>query len=201
MNNLVQSQGISVFNFKSTPVRTQIIDNNIWFCLIDVCDSLKLKRTGTIVGRLDEKGCRKTSYLSNGGKQETTFINEPNLYRLIFRSNKPAAVQFGNWVYEEVLPSIRKTGSYGTSAQLDAKAIGGIVKRCAASAFREAIMDIMTAAEKPNFFGEVSDDDLIRAIWGWYAGHHKKTFAAVREITKENDELKCKLAAIRKAVA
>lgn len=192
---------LAIFNFKSTPVRTQIIDNNIWFCLIDVCDSLKLRRGSKVIDRLTGEGVRKTSLLSNRGTQETTFINEPNLYRLIFRSNKPAAVQFGNWVYEEVLPSIRKTGSYGTPAQLDAKVIGGIVKRCAASAFREAIMDIMTAAEKPNFFGEVSDDDLIRAIWGWYAGHHKKTFAVVREITKENDELKCKLAAIRKAVA
>lgn len=139
---------LAIFNFKSTPVRTQIIDNNIWFCLIDVCDSLKLRRGSKVIDRLTGEGVRKTSLLSNRGTQETTFINEPNLYRLIFRSNKPAAVQFGNWVYEEVLPSIRKTGSYGTSVQLDAKVIGGIVKRCAASAFREAIMDIMTAAEK-----------------------------------------------------
>lgn len=192
---------LAIFNFKSTPVRTQIIDNNIWFCLIDVCDSLKLCRGSKVVDRLDEAGVRKTSLSYTSGAKEVSFINEPNLYRLIFRSNKPAAVQFGNWVYEEVLPSIRKTGGYGAPVQLDAKVIGGIVKRCAASAFREAIMDIMTAAEKPNFFGEVSDDDLIRAIWGWYAGHHKKTFDSFHQLTKENDELKCKLAAIRKAIA
>lgn len=195
------ANAISIFNFKSTPVRTQIIDNHIWFCLIDVCDSLQLKRNSSVASRLDEKGCRKTATLTDGGKQELNYINEPNLYRLIFRSNKPAAVQFGNWVYEEVLPSIRKTGGYGTPAQLDAKAIGGIVKRCTASAFREAVMNIMTAAEQPNFFGEVSDEDLIRAIWGWYAGHHKKTFESFRKLTAENDELKCKLAAIRKVIA
>lgn len=195
------ANAISIFNFKSTPVRTQIIDNHIWFCLIDVCDSLALKRGSKVVDRLEKAGVRKTSLSYTSGAKEVSFINEPNLYRLIFRSNKPAAVQFGNWVYEEVLPSIRKTGGYGTPAQLDAKAIGGIVKRCTASAFREAVMNIMTAAEQPNFFGEVSDEDLIRAIWGWYAGHHKKTFESFRKLTAENDELKCKLAAIRKVIA
>ena len=40
------------------------------------------------------------------------FINEPNLYRIIFRSNKTEALNFQNWVFAEVLPSIRKTGSY-----------------------------------------------------------------------------------------
>lgn len=80
------------------------------------------------------------------------------------------------------------------------KAIGGIVKRCAVSAVREAIMDVMTAAEQPDFFGEVKDEDLIRAIWGWYAGHHKKTFDAMQEITRENDQLKCKLLRIKQVV-
>ena len=58
----------------------------------------------------------------------------------------------------------------------------------------------MTSAEQTNFFGDVKDEDLIRAIWGWYATHHKKTFDAVRELTTENNELKCKLETIRKAV-
>lgn len=193
------TNAISVFNFKSTPIRTQIIDNHIWFCLIDVCDSLNLRRGSKVVDRLEEAGVRKTSLSYTSGAKEVSFINEPNLYRLIFRSNKPAAIQFGNWVYEEVLPSIRKTGSYGTP-MLDAKTIGGIVKRCAVSAVREAIMDIMTSAEQTNFFGEVKDEDLIRAVWGWYATHHKKTFDALRELTAENDELKGKLETIRKAV-
>ncbi|MFX8422086.1 BRO family protein, partial [Acinetobacter baumannii] len=48
----------------------------------------------------------------NGGIQKLKFINEPNLYRIIFRSNKTEALNFQNWVFAEVLPSIRKTGSY-----------------------------------------------------------------------------------------
>lgn len=90
MKNLVQSKAISVFNFKSTPVRTQLVDNNIWFCLIDVCDSLALKRGSKVVERLSEDGVRKTSLSYTSGAKEVSFINEPNLYRLIFRSNKPA---------------------------------------------------------------------------------------------------------------
>ncbi|TCP18096.1 BRO family protein [Nicoletella semolina] len=61
---------------------------------------------------LNEKGVRKTYTLTKGGKQELTFINEPNLYRIIFKSRKAEAVEFQNWVFEEVLPQIRKTGKY-----------------------------------------------------------------------------------------
>lgn len=201
MNNLVQSQAISIFNFKSTPVRTQLLDGNIWFCLIDVCDSLNLKRKTNWLSRLSEEGLRKMQLLSNGGVQETTFINEPNLYRLIFRSNKPAAIQFGNWVYEEVLPTIRKTGSYGA---VDMKAIGGTVKRCAAVAVREEISKVfekaLVSAEKLDVLGEISDDDLIRCLYSWYATHHKKTFDAMREVMDENDQLKCKLLAVKQAI-
>ncbi len=81
------------------------------------------------------------------------------------------------------------------------KAIGGIVKKCAVSAVREAIADIVTAAEQANFFGEVSDDDLIRCLWSWYASHNRKTFESFHQLTAENDELKQKLLTIKKAVA
>lgn len=50
--------------------------------------------------------------LTNGGTQKLTFISEENLYRIVFRSTKPEALNFQNWVFAEVLPSIRKTGSY-----------------------------------------------------------------------------------------
>ncbi len=216
MNNLVQSHAISIFNFKSTPVRTQLIDGNIWFCLIDVCDSLNLRRGSKVVDRLEEAGVRKTSLSYTSGAKEVSFINEPNLYRLIFRSNKPAAVQFGNWVYEEVLPAIRKNGSYGTAAPITSlandraamKAIGGMVKKCAAVAVRQeiksALSDIflraLCAAENCQPLSEVSDERLIQTLWNWYATHHKKNLDAVRALTKENDEMQCKLLAIKQAV-
>ncbi len=48
------------------------------------------------------------------GEREAYFINEADLYHLIFRSNKPKAKDFANWVCETVLPEIRKTGFFGT---------------------------------------------------------------------------------------
>ncbi|WP_243466298.1 BRO-N domain-containing protein [Sodalis glossinidius] len=61
---------------------------------------------------LDSKGVCKTDTLTSGGIQELNFVNEPNLYRVIFRSNKPEAKQFQDWVFNDVLPSICKTGKY-----------------------------------------------------------------------------------------
>ena len=49
--------------------------------------------------------------------QKLTIVNEPNLYRLIFRSDKKEAKDFQDWVFEEVLPAIRKTGSYSMGSQ------------------------------------------------------------------------------------
>ena len=61
-----------------------------------------------------EKGWVIRPVLSNGGKQEKKFIDEGNLYRLIVKSKLPQAEKFESWVFEEVLPTIRKTGMYFT---------------------------------------------------------------------------------------
>ncbi len=100
------------YTFNDKPVRTETINNNPFFCLNDCCGILELKNSSKVVQQLDPKGITKSYLLTSGGKQKTNFINEPNLYRLIFRSNKPEAQKFANWVYEEVLPQIRKTGKY-----------------------------------------------------------------------------------------
>ena len=186
---------LAIFNFKSTPVRTQIIDNNIWFCLIDVCDSLKLCRGSKVVDRLDEAGVRKTSLSYTSGAKEVSFINEPNLYRLIFRSNKPAAVQFGNWVYEEVLPSIRKTGGYGTPAQLDAKAIGGIVKKCCAVAVREELANLLAGDKTENW--ECSDQDLIYWLYRWHNTKSKAETLVFRQLHAERDALMAEITQLK----
>jgi len=66
-----------------------------------------------------EKGCTNRSVLTKGGKQEKKFIDEGNLYRLITKSNLPQAEAFESWVFDEVLPSIRKTGMYATDELLN----------------------------------------------------------------------------------
>ena len=106
---------ISVYNFNNNKIRTQSVDGNPWFCLLDCCKALGIKNAATSV-KLSEAGVGKTYCSYDSGKKEITIINEPNLYRLIFRSNKPQAQAFADWVYSEVLPSIRKTGGYTTAS-------------------------------------------------------------------------------------
>lgn len=105
---------LTVFNFESQPIRTYADENGEpWFCLSDTCTALNIRQYR--VDRLPRKGVTNCRTLTKGGNQELTFVNEPNLYRLVFRSNKPEAQKFADWVYSEVLPSIRKTGSYAVA--------------------------------------------------------------------------------------
>ena len=87
-------------------------DGEVYFCAIDVPRVLTISHVGRMVSRLNPKGVLTTHTLTNGGKQELTFINEPNLYETIFKSRKPEAEDLKRWVFNEVLPTIRKTGSY-----------------------------------------------------------------------------------------
>ncbi|HDL3289518.1 TPA: hypothetical protein PW360_002511, partial [Mannheimia haemolytica] len=79
----------------------------------DVCDVLGYSNAPDALAKhCKPKGIAKRYTPTKGGNQELTFINEPNLYRLIIKSRKPEAEKFEAWVFEEVLPQIRKTGKY-----------------------------------------------------------------------------------------
>lgn len=104
---------LSTFMFQQEhQVRVQIIKGEPWFCLVDVCGILNIQNVSQVKSQLDEKGVSKTYTPTNGGNQSLNYVNEPNLYRVIFRSNKAEAKQFQDWVFNEVLPTIRKTGKY-----------------------------------------------------------------------------------------
>lgn len=106
--------GLTVFNFESQPIRTYADENGEpWFCLSDTCTALNIRQYR--VDRLPQAGVTNCQVRYDSGAKTLTFVNEPNLYRLVFRSNKPEAQKFADWVYEEVLPSIRKTGSYAVA--------------------------------------------------------------------------------------
>lgn len=90
----------------------------IWFVAKDVCTLLGLDQVTNALKGLDddEAALTKVKVRSEDGTEqmrEVNIINEPGLYKLIFRSNKPQAKVFTRWVTHEVLPSIRKTGGYG----------------------------------------------------------------------------------------
>lgn len=101
-------------------IRTVMKDGEPMFCLSDVCKALEISNVGNVKQRLSEKGIHSADTLTKGGMQKMIFINEANLYKTIFQSRKESAERFTDWVTTEVLPSIRKTGSYGkpmTTAQ------------------------------------------------------------------------------------
>lgn len=104
---------LQVFDFKNNEVRTMNDNADIWFNLVDVCKILDIKNPSDTKSRLKKDGVVTTEVIDNlGRKQMATFINEPNLYKVIFQSRKEEAEQFQDWVYEDVLPQIRQTGKY-----------------------------------------------------------------------------------------
>lgn len=112
---LEQSQAVTVFNFQgSQEVRTTIQEGEIYCVGIDVCQGLGIANHRDAIASLPEKWKSVVGISDPHGRiQPTLCVKEPGVYKLAFRSNKPEAEAFTEWVAEEVLPSIRKTGQYG----------------------------------------------------------------------------------------
>ncbi|QCX81156.1 hypothetical protein C9F11_37865 [Streptomyces sp. YIM 121038] len=104
-----------VFTFPETAqhVRSVVIDGEPWFVAKDVTDVLGLANGRDAVGRLPKR-MKSSVVISDGtpGNPTKTLIRESGVYRLIMRSNLPAAERFQDWLAEEVIPAIRQTGSY-----------------------------------------------------------------------------------------
>ena len=105
--------GIKIFeNPQLGEIRTAGTSNEPMFCLADVCKVLDLQPSST-KNRLNKDGVSSIKVIDSlGREQQATFINEQNLYKTIFQSRKKEAEIFVDWITGEVLPSIRKTGSY-----------------------------------------------------------------------------------------
>ena len=102
-----------LFNFQSHNVRVVMDgEGNPWFVAKDVCDVLEVENSRKACTNLKEKHKGVSTVDTLGGSQHVTIVNESGLYSLIFKSRKPSAEAFKDWVTEDVLPSIRKTGGY-----------------------------------------------------------------------------------------
>ena len=103
---------LAKFDFGNSTLRVENDAGRLWFCAADVCEAIDV--TTEQVRRLDddEKGLRSTQ--TPGGVQKLTWVNEPGLYSLVLGSRKPEAKAFKRWVTHEVLPALRKTGTYST---------------------------------------------------------------------------------------
>lgn len=93
-------------------VRIIPVDGELMFVAKDVCDCLEITKHRDAISRLDsdERGSVKLD--TPGGKQDIAAINEYGLYNLVLSSRKPEAKEFKRWITHDVIPAIRKTGSY-----------------------------------------------------------------------------------------
>lgn len=104
---------LTVFNFNQNQVRTVIdSDGTPLFCGKDVCEILGYTNASKAMGDHCKGVTKRYPLQTAGGVQEARFIAEPDLYRLIVSSQMPTAQEFEKWVFEDVLPTIRKTGQY-----------------------------------------------------------------------------------------
>ena len=108
-------QQLVPFDFEGSQVRVVTdAQGEPWFVAADVLSTISLDRKA--LERLDDDEKGVNSIHTPGGTQEMTTVNEPGLYALVLGSRKAEAKRFKRWVTHEVLPAIRKTGSYAVSA-------------------------------------------------------------------------------------
>lgn len=114
MNN----NSVQPFEFDGSQVRTILIDDEPWFVASDVAKILGYRMASDMTRRLDEEDKGTRSVRTPSGEQQMTVINEPGLYVAVLGSHVEGAKKFKRWVTAEVLPAIRKSGSYSVTPQV-----------------------------------------------------------------------------------
>lgn len=116
---------LEVFQYSDREVRTVSVDGEVWFVLADICGVLGVANVGNVAARLDEADIRQTDISSGGQRRAVTIVSESGMYEVVIRSDKPEARRFRWWVTHEVIPAIRRTGTYAveTPEQLMARAV------------------------------------------------------------------------------
>jgi prophage antirepressor-like protein len=111
----METQRQSLFKYDDKDVRVIMKDTEPWFVAKDICEILDLSNTSMAIDKLDDDEKDNIKDIDSvGRKHNVSIINEPGLYSLVLRSNKPEAKRFKRFVTHEILPSIRKHGAYMT---------------------------------------------------------------------------------------
>lgn len=98
-------------------------DGAPWFVAADVCRALDLEDTGRATARLDDDELTRIKIVSGGQGREVIAVNEPGLYSLVLGSRKPEAKAFKRWITHEVLPTLRRTGTYSVPYTMDRRGL------------------------------------------------------------------------------
>jgi prophage antirepressor-like protein/mRNA-degrading endonuclease toxin of MazEF toxin-antitoxin module len=102
-----------VFNYQGNQVRTVLKDGESWFVAKDVCDILELTDGRKSIELLDDDERNIIPVMDSMGRMQDSYVvNEPGLYSLVLKSRKPEAKAFKRWITHDVIPQIRRTGSY-----------------------------------------------------------------------------------------
>lgn len=117
MNSIANPHVVPALSFSldDLQLRVVMIEGEPWFVAADVCALLDVKNVTQAVARLDAD---ERAMFNIGRQGDSSIVSEPGLYSLILGSRKPEASKFKRWVTHEVLPSIRKTGSYSVKKQV-----------------------------------------------------------------------------------
>lgn len=108
---------LTLFNYQNQDVRTVIIEGEPWFVLADVCRVLEIANPSDTATRLDSDALGTAEVIDVLGRpQQARTVSESGLYEVVFLSRKPEARAFKRWITHEVIPAIRKTGSYSVAA-------------------------------------------------------------------------------------
>lgn len=175
---------VQVFNFETNDVRTVVIEGEAWFVGKDVADALGyVKSRNALTKHVDEDDALKQGVTDNLGRsQETTLINESGVYSLIFGSKLESAKRFKKWVTTEVLPEIRKTGSYASKPMTELEQISLLAK--GTTQLNQRLDGVETKVDT-----YIENQPLNATDYGAVnraVNHHVYAYAAIHHIPKEN---------------
>lgn len=206
--------------FKSHTLTPVIVNNQPYLETRQIGVALGYTR-GDVIGQLykahadeftQDMTCT-SDLLVQGQKHKVRVFSLRGCHLLAMFSKTPVAKEFRRWVLD-LIEQRNQTISETAPASLDAKTLGGVVKRCTAAAVREEVGNAFAEHVKSMFadfaiktfamgqdlkpFQRVTDDMLLRGLYDWYATKHHDFKQAIDDLTAENDRLKSKMATIRK---
>ncbi len=187
--------------FKSHTLTPIIVNNLPYLTLPQIGGALEYadisgKKVGEIYNRHADEFTPDMSMLVKQGRTQIRVFSLRGCHLLAMFSKTPVAKEFRKWVLDLIE---HHNQSVTNCHQLDAKAIGGIVKKCAAVAVREEVAKIMTGAEKEQGW-ELSDGDILYYLHNWHCTRNKADILKMQELIRENEEYRRRLSAIKQAV-
>lgn len=180
-----------IFQFKEAfPVRITDRDGAPCFVAVDVCKALEIANPRDAVLRLDEDEKTTVDFpdcRAGHGAQKFNIISESGLYALIIRSNKPAAREFRKWITAEVLPALRKFGSYclGESETKLSDPDDDPAKRSTADLVEQINRRLMAGEEfPPHVLGYVVNIARVAAGYRWY----RNSFGVAGRVRRQEEK-------------